>query len=295
MKRIFTYIVLLSFVACRKDTVETPDFDVQVADSPMVAGQPVRFVFSGNPNFISFYSGETGRQYEHSDRTKLSGTPSLNFLTYRQFGSQENSLQLKVSSDFKGSYTIDGIQAATWKDLTSKVVLSTGDDNTPSGNVDLSDIAAEGKPVYFAFRKYDENHPTLKPRTWTIRTFDISLLSANNVTYPVVNLTNAGWLAIDVLNATYKWSISTARLYIGGGNPNTPENEDWVITKAITLNDIPVAPDPGIPVKGIDTRADSFQYTFASPGTYKVAFVVSNQTVHGKQSQVKELTLTIAP
>lgn len=294
MKKLIIYIAIFTTVACQKQGVTTPDFEVSVQEGPLTAGKPVKFSFKGNPNFITFFSGETGKQYEYRNRTELTGIPSLNFTTYRQYGAQENSLQLMASTDFNGTYNVAGIQAATWKDLTSRAVLSTGDDNTPSGNIDLSDLVAENKPIYFAFRKHDLKN-NLKPRTWTIKTFNISLLTEKNISYPLTTLATAGWLAVDVLNETYKWSITTARLTIGAGNAGQDENDDWVITKALGIGTVPAPPDAGQPVKGIDTYATDFEYVFNEPGTYKVTFLANNQTIHGQESVVKEFSVTITP
>lgn len=277
--------------------VDAPDFDVTTSATTYKKGEPITFNISGNPDVITFYSGEQGKKYAYANRDSLSGKLLLQFSTFAQnAGTQDNSLKIMYSTDFKGAYNAAGISAATWNDLTSRFTLSSGADNVASGQVDLSSVVPMNGPVYFAFRKRDENSATQKPRGWTVRSFQLSLMSPeDNVSYPVAELTTAGWTAVDVLNTTYKWAINLTAtppsLVIGGGNLNTPANEDWVITKVLYPNAI--KPDPALAIKGVDTRLETYSYTFANPGVYKVVFVGSNMNLDGEKKVIKELELTI--
>ncbi|WP_207420359.1 DUF5017 domain-containing protein [Desertivirga brevis] len=289
-------IASLILSSCDKD-LSTPEFEVSTRSTTFKKGELITFNISGNPDVIRFYSGEQGKKYEFSRRDSLKGKLLLQFSTFAQnSGSQENSLKILYSTDFKGAYNIAGVQAATWNDVTSKAILSNGTDNVPSGQIDLTNIVPATGPVYFAFRKRDEQSATQKPRAWTIRSFQLNLLNEqDNFSYPLTDLTNAGWTAVDVLNSTYRWAINltatSPALSIGGGNINTAANEDWVITKVLYPNAI--KPDPAIPVKGVDTKVESYSYSFATPGVYKLAFVASNMTPDKQKEVVKELELTI--
>ncbi len=57
-----------------------------------------------------------------------------------------------VSNDFNGVYDTTSVKAATWTDVTSRVTLSTGADQTQSGTVDLSEFANNNKAATLAFR-----------------------------------------------------------------------------------------------------------------------------------------------
>ncbi|MVN92721.1 DUF5017 domain-containing protein [Mucilaginibacter aquatilis] len=294
IKNILPLLLLVGlFTACTKEDASTPDFDVSVSSaSNFKAGQPVIFSFNGNPDVITFYSGEANRKYENRNRNSVEGKATLQFSSFAQnSGAQLNSLTVLASNDFKGAYNVDGIKAATWTDITSRAVLSTGADNVASGVIDVSDVAPNGKPVYFAFKKRDENSALLKPRAWTIRSFSVDYQTTDNSTFNVATLANAGWAAVDVLNPTYKWNASATALTIGGGNINTPENEDWIITKVLYPNAI--NPDRGTGVKSVDARLDSYPYTFNTPGNYHVVFVASNVRLKGAKEVVKEMDITI--
>jgi Domain of unknown function (DUF5017) len=290
------HFLLLSFIfySCSYEEVSNVVFDVTTEKTAYKKGDTVKFNFIGNPDFIGFYSGEQGFDYAFKDRTVLEGKAQMQFTTYKQNGTQLNSLQLLVSTDFKNVYDKNklGIQSGKWTDITSRATLSDGADNTPSGVLDISDFASQYKQVYVAFRKMDASSPTLKPNQWTIKNFNLDVKLADGTLYPIANLSNAGWLAVDSLNSTYKWAISSTSLVCAGGNLNSPANEDWVITKALTpLN---INADRAIPVKWLDTkRTPSYTYIYNTPGTYRVVFVASNQNIYDKKEITKEMTLVV--
>ncbi|WP_315816139.1 DUF5017 domain-containing protein [Paraflavitalea speifideaquila] len=250
MKRyLLILFVAFFFTACRKDGVNRPDFDVSVENLTFHVGDTVMFTFSGNPDFLTFYPGIAGYRYDFKDRVKAAGKPILTFTSYAQkIGTQQPSLQLLASTDLNGNYTPAGIAAATWTNLTNRAVFSSGTDNTPSGDIDLSDIGNVDKNIYLAFKKHDDSSSTLKPWAWTIRSFNINLTTTeDSQVYPVTTLSASGWLAIDVRNPVYKWTVSGTALTIDGGTIDTPENEDWVITNPLNL--YAVKRDVGISLK----------------------------------------------
>ena len=122
--------LLALIVGCNKDEVAENYFTVSTEKTTYKKGEIINFNFSGNPDFISFYSGELGFNYENKDRNILNGKVELRFSTYMQSGMQLNSLQLLTSSNFNGSFTKVGLKTGTWTDITRRAVLSTGADNT---------------------------------------------------------------------------------------------------------------------------------------------------------------------
>lgn len=295
MRRIILILLIgVGIVSCVDNSVPAVDFDVQLAvqKDTFKVGDTITFNFKGNPDFISFYSGAPGFNYNYKDRNHLEGKTQLQFSSYKQNGAQLNSLRLMVSTDFNGTYTKLGLKSGTWTDITDRAVLSTGADNTPSGVVDVSDFVAPDKNVFFAFRKMDIQSATLLPNQWTIRSFNVDVKLADGTLYPNSNLSNAGWIAVDSLSSAIKWSVSSTALVCLGGKLNSAANEDWVITKALTpLN---VAPDVAIPVKWVDIkRTNSYQYIYNAVGTYQLVFVATNQNLHDVKRIEKRMTITI--
>lgn len=282
--------IIASLAACNKDlTIDPVDFSVTTDKAVYNVGDTVHFSFAGNPDIISLYTGEEGNNYEFRTRTTINGKPQLEFNSYAQYGMQVNTLQLLVSTNFSGTYSPTDVNAATWTDLTTRATLSTGANNTPSGIVDLSDILAQKKPVYLAFKYVGATGGTQK--TWTITSLVLNLLKADNSVVPVTDIAGGGWSQVDIKNPAAKWSISATQLRIAGGNATADDNEDWVITKLLYLNS--VSPDVAVPVKNITQKVESFDYVFKKPGTYKVVFLAANATGDKQESTTKEIDLTI--
>lgn len=301
-RKIFLISVLASVIfACNKNQISQVDpvsFNVTADRLTANVGDTVTFSFDGNPDFITFYSGEIGHKYANKDRLVVEGgKPTLLFATTATtVGTQQNSLKILASTDFKGVYDTlnENLLNATWIDLTDRAVLSTGADSVSSGVIDISDINPERKTIWFAFKKHDDNSATLRPWAWRIRSFNVNLYSPSDSTnYAITTLADAGWYATDIANADYKWTITGTALSIGGGGVDTPENEDWVVTNGLDLYG--VAPDVGIAVKSIDARLPSYSYAFSKAGTYTVTFLAVNQNINEKKELVKEMTITVNP
>jgi acetoin utilization deacetylase AcuC-like enzyme len=58
-------LALLGTAACNKKEVAPLHFQVTVSGYSFRAGDTVQFVFTGNPDLITFYSGEDGHRYDH--------------------------------------------------------------------------------------------------------------------------------------------------------------------------------------------------------------------------------------
>ncbi|WP_187774870.1 DUF5017 domain-containing protein [Pedobacter sp. BS3] len=72
------FLLVIIINACNKKEVAAPDFSVTLDPANTYkAGENVKFIFSGNPNNITFWSGETGKQYEFRDRVNETATTSV--------------------------------------------------------------------------------------------------------------------------------------------------------------------------------------------------------------------------
>lgn len=286
-------LIVAAFCACAKEKVTTPALEVTTTGTTFKAGDTVSFVFQGNPDNITFYSGEPGRQYEYRQRTTVDADLQIQFSTLVQFGKIYPNLQLMVSNDFSGIADVEHVKAATWKDMSAKAVFSAGQDNTPSGVVSLKEFADSSRHplIYIAFRYTDTNKPEGQNR-WVVRTFTANSVSADNVVTPMATIATAGWKAVDVKNPAFGWTITAAQLLMPNSK-NTEDNEDWVISKG--LDPTAVKPDQGVALKNISTTLPAYKYVFARPGTYRVVFEASSVRYNGEKRITRELTLTITP
>ncbi len=285
----------MALAACQKDKVEMPDFEVQTASLTYKAGDTVRFTFKGNPDNITFFSGEPGHNYEFRKRTSAANDLRVEFSTLVRSGLIYPNLQLMVSNNFNGKATIADVEAATWTDLSDRATFSTGADNTPSGVISLKEFTRPLKDsalIYVAFRYTDYKKPEGQ-NLWAIRTFSATNVSDEGIVTPLAVMSTGGWQAVDFKNPVRTWTITSAQLLLSNSSATVADNEDWVISKG--FNPWQMVPDVGTALKNISTVLDGYSYAFKKPGTYKVVFDASAVRYNGEKRLTREITLTITP
>jgi len=339
MKLLYTmlFVGMLMLTACEKTLEEKPVTFNAIStktngteSNTFKTTDTIVYQLSGTPNIVTFYSGAVGQRYEFKDRITAVGTPQLQFTSLRANGTQANSLQLLISSDFKGvvakSKNITGvvtrdtaatnanIAAAAWTDISNLAAWSAGT-ATPSGVINLNEFATQNKPVYIAF-KYKAVAGSIQNK-WTISALSVNNVLEDNTVYTQANfaasnqsITNygvntpgLGWLSIydENLNANrYGWVYTTGvgtagSLVITGAATAaaaTANAEAWAIMGPIDLRK--VTPDAGIGIKEITAVLNKYVPTTVYPaGMYTPTFVASNSTVEGTSTVVKQLPITI--
>jgi len=281
--------VILS-IACNKKTVESTGFSVTTDKASYTLADTIRFSFTGNPYYLTFYSGEPYHRYEYSDRVTADGVPQLQFTSATTTGAGNDTLHLLVSTDFSGVYDSTNIYQATWSDI--KVKLAATSATTASGVVDLSQFAAGDHPVYLAFKF---TGTAGKPqRTWTIKSVALANVLADSTTYSLLGIaeSGAGFKSVAMKAPSVAWTISTSQLQIKGGTTtSSPEAEGWVVSKPLNLKK--VLPDTGTPLKNMTTTLSSFSYMYGDTGTYKATFVAANINRYDAKSDVKDVEITV--
>ncbi len=278
---------MLLFTSCERNEVSSPDFEVTTISDTVKVGEPIVFNFKGNPNNITFYSGEVGKKFEFRNRVYAPDNKlSLRFTSLVQSG-VINNLSLLVSNDFSGIADTNAVKNAHWTNISSRAVFSTGSDNTPSGTIDFSEFSDSDLPVCMAFR-YTTDVIQAQNR-WVIRTANIESNNQTDGISSLATMATAGWLSVSFKNPTAFWTITSAQLLMAGGN--TALDDDWVISKNFEVKK--VNPDVGTPIKDITTKLSTYSYKYSTPATYQIAFVVSNITSKGLKEQVKLLKITV--
>jgi hypothetical protein len=300
----------LALFSCERQDVQAPQFDVQVDSTTYKVGQEITFKFSGNAQNIIFWSGEKGKNYAYRNRTSEKGiVQTFTFVSQAGAGTQNDNLSVLVSTDFSGTYDSTSVYKATWKDITTRAILSPTTTSAAgaskwSGLVNILDVDTLNKPVYFAF-KYKSAANGLIPRQWTITTDTITNTLADGTINKVVQGFQSTWFTgINMNDSTYQWRVSPARTSMKFGNfaqtlappAGAPANEDWAISAPIKLNTVLLV-DYGTPVTSISTLSPSsiYKYIFKTAGTYKVVFYAFNADINTKKEVVKELTIVVKP
>lgn len=300
-------LIALVIFGCKKEDVAAPDFNVTVAKNTFKLGDTVVFNLEGNPDYVSFYSGEYLNDYAYIGGRSLEiKSFDLSFQSRVANGNQANQLSVYISSDFNGKFDIASIKAGNFKDITNRFTLSTVNSvYANSGVVDLTDLAPDRtKPFYVAFRYLTKPQDAINgtQRTWTIRELALNTTTEQAKTVAIDQLT-AAWTLIEdgpILDpARSSVAASSGQLQLRGNTSadgKLVQTEVWTVSKAIDLNTITLGPDRGVPIKGIaETLPSVYRYVYTKPGTYKATFAGANERINDKKTALKEITFTITP
>lgn len=291
------YLVILavgSLFACNKELNLKPlSFDVSVNKATLATTDTAVFKFTGNPDYITYYSGEVGKRYEYRNRVTDTGTNvQLSFSTATTTHTS-GTLSLMVSDNFNGIFDSANVKSATWTDITSRATLATTTTTVASGAVSLADFAVAKKPVYIAFKYAAAAGVTQKK--WTITSLTLNHVLADK-TYTIGDMTatypSMGWKSADVSNSAINW---TSALVITGNTTaaSAVVTEDWMIMGPVDLSR--VLPDVGTPIKAVYEGMNKFPYyyKYAAAGTYKAVFVASNTNRDAQESTTKTIGITV--
>jgi hypothetical protein len=313
MNRIYQITIwnalLLLLSACSKDIPLTPgldQFNVKASSLTYNLGDTVKFSFEGNPDLISFYSGELYKQYEFKEGRDIELKDAVfSFSTaYPTITgvAQPNQFSVHASTDFNGDYTsYNHIQAATWTDITNKFTYATSGTYVPSKTFAISDLKVPGKPLYIGFKYVTKPIAVNGPaRSWYV----------NNIAM-IGNSIYGPHLLGDLISSDFKLveqkpeiaaSLSTytaTRITLSGykyADPTDPDpgTETWAISKGFNMEKIDNGPDAPFVIKGNeDSKITTFNYMYETPGVYKVHFIGANINIDGAQRKIIELTITI--
>jgi len=317
-------ILVLSFAcsiilfSCKKETVDEVDFDVTTAAKTYSLKDSVFFKMSGNPDVISFYSGEIGNNYEFRNRTsKEGGTFNFSFQSRGETlpcfdAISSGAFKVLASQNFKGTYSgtpsVDSaaLNSATWTDITSRFYLPSSSVGAAginvfynSNEVDLIDLVkTPSDPIYIAFKYAAPTTPVLGPNGITIGSLSLysSFPDGSINTFNVVPGSSASttWKIINAANPTNAWITSTSYLKFPNVTATTAYSEEWIVSNAFYPKT--ATPDKGVPIKNISNApVQKLAYKFSKVGTYNITFVASNNRDYGRKELVKQISLTITP
>ena len=303
--KIYTALLLFAIVfqSCENtEEVETPNFTVSY-EMDAKAGEPIEFSIGNAPQFLSFFSGEFGKEYKNRNRTKATGDFTVSFETSRHYqdGSSrsDGAWRFMYSTDYTGSGIAADVEAATWVNISDRVTFATARtyNKTFSGIADITDLSTD-KPVYMAIRILAEGEKTAGNRQgiFDFFSFDLTLALDETNTLQIADMDSPGFFPVNVAgensNASFDHWVARANSYrMHGGNAEYT-NDDWLITQPLNLSGA-VSPDRGEPLKTYSEKLESFTHTYTSPGTYTVTFVGRNETIYGAEETVKEFTIVV--
>ena len=318
---IILFILIIFLVSCRKNNTEDVNFTVTTSDTTFRVSDSVRFAFTGNPDVISFYSGEPGSNYDFKNRvSKEGGTFNFSFQTRVEnldgfTALASGALKVLVSTNFKGNYStsVDPLIAssadsamtnsATWTDISSRFFIpSAGTINTfyNSNEADLSDLVTSSTaPVNIAFKYAAPTTASLGSNGITIgsmllfSTFPDGTTTNFNVVPAASGGVSSIWRMVKAANVANTWAPSSTQLKYTS-TLTTAFSEDWAVSNSFFPKN--AIPDKARTLKNISNNPlVNFAFKFATPGRYKLVFVGSNNRVNEQKQAIQEITLTIKP
>lgn len=309
---------LLLLAGCDRDGVDDVEFDVEIqnrADDIRV-GDEVTFLFSGNAQYIAFFSGENGNSYANIERDSVAlSSLQMSCTVKQQYTDKEYRLKemihAYISHDFRGIYDLEHLQQATWTKISGQeynrltVPLT---ENSPteevSSTIDLMDY--KDTPFYVAFQ-YNAPKRTDVPassgngRYVVAPRVDVNPIALQKVTVEgetvVWDNASTDW-GFQVLHekttGTSNYSVNDGGLLFQPQQGKEHTDEDvivWMVSRLIRPWE--VEPDRGTAIKSTDAYLPAYSHVYSKPGTYQVTFVATNATLWNSDRTVKQLTITV--
>ena len=313
--------------SCQKELEQKLDASVQataadgwyVDDTLYVVGpSEVTFNFDGDPDMITFYSGESGHMYDRRNMTMLPTTSLTSKITVRfraQYGgSTEGKWFGYLSTDFEaltGDYETDKKmlnEEIDWIDITEQCNFpasqTDGEGGYTSAEISLDDYLDEPSITVAFLYQRDENVsvPRMEIRNFLVTSTDLDTGESSSL-YPAdvgfspfhENETGNNIYAFATSNAGGRWRsymTDPASDYMLGLHPNNNAIfRSWVISNPIDLKSR--TPDTGEAIKNIITYVNSYNYTYSEPGLYKVTFVMKNVNYRASDEEVRDVYVRV--
>ena len=310
--------LLLSFSACEDELDKKVGFSVSATSSGATTkgdtlivskSEPVTFHLEGNPDFISFFSGEAGSEYSKRNQTEIpidEITSKLNFTAFAQYGAIPNTMSVYLSTTFDGLLGAGNkkadslrIEQNDWIDITALCNLPTASNGTSDVNIPLNEYL--GKRLTIAFL-YHTQQNTLAQPTWEIRNLKIvntelktgrdSELPATSMGFSPLDMYATNALAYNSGTGAGIWGSNTARLRISSSPVGSAMNKDWMVSAPFTINSRQT--DKGVGIKTItDNVLQTYTRTYGTNGIYVVTFVASNSNFEHSAEAVKNLVIKV--
>jgi len=312
-------MILAAIPSCvQQDIVGEVDFSVTL-DSANVfrIGEPVRFNFTGDADYIVFYSGETGHEFCYKDRTDIPVEDieeldmTLQIMTKWGMG---NAFDIFITDRFEGlngndveadrKYVRDLVESGMdgWYNLGYK----EGEES--SWTYSYHDVLDYSRKFSLAFHWHPERLGGLKSQgTYYVNgTIDMksnegltNTISLNDLDFDtiMVNEEDPGYMRNIRGDTTSIGTICFTDSHYnikfeGCSGAFIPYNlEGWAISKPVSLNTIPS--DTGQQIKNMMNPIFSYTYIYDEPGTYEAVFFGVNDNYQGSSSKMVKVKVIV--
>ena len=316
-------IMIIGLHSCSNESADIPDFAVSLGMEQVIEmkgdtfvckkNEMIKFVLSGNPDMLTYYSGKAGSEYKYRDRTISPGIPKMQFTTQEKNGEVvKDVIHVYVSTTFPGITNDEETDRENirnmsyWKEITELCELPNKKNTTSTSPwIDLTEYKTE--PFYLAFR-FLQTKAAGKEANWTFS--NLKIVNETETTQSVLGTFGTIGLTAFDMNADHdpyladagdtdknnkRWdlkSLGSNKIMVGGSSGNTIDNDDWVISSSLELNKC--EPDRGVAIKGMsDAILTEQTEMYEETGKYVVTFVGINSKFETRKEQVREIYLEI--
>jgi len=316
MKRIITAMLTLAIsLSCSQNLLS--DLNSRITLDPSntyKVGEPVTFNIDGVPDGLVFYSGENGHQFKYRNRAVVPFEDITGIILdgriQPRFG-VAGGLDIYVSKDW--NWTLSGQD-----ELSDRATVQRMFDNGMPGwdKIEWTEAASKEWGAYgIDLAPYAENfaiafhwHPTSNEKTVSQRTYwvDGSIsVKMNGVDPSSMNLRDLEVLSVNLSgkpeeaykynkgNGSVIYNNNAAQLVFQGvaATDLDYDIDAWVFSRPMSLNS--VQPDRCEVLKSFTSTVTSYSYTYDKPGSYEATFVSYNETIQGRNEQVKKIRVTV--
>ena len=326
-KHIILAAVAVFAAACSQQSIVVPvDFEVSLdPDNVYRPGHAIHFKFTGDADYMVFYSGETGHEYRYRDRTSVPldevNSVKMNIEYTMLWNSLKRGLDVYISNS--GERVLSGEDGEAdraairgmvagglegWTDLEYAKI--EGEHNVPvTAEYDLTDymdnfsLAFHWHPNTYNFTKNQTTYHINGDIEMSFGDDNSVTTKLNDVAFDliVMNEQDPPYLGKNPLKRGDTTSIATAHFdnalyainFEGASQTFLDYEIDvWCISRPMPLNT--VLKDTGTHIKNMMNPIYDYEYTYDKPGTYKAVFYGVNDNYQGRTEAVREVTVVIA-
>jgi hypothetical protein len=280
------------FISCNNDMLVEPTASFTPDSLEFKAGSEIVFRYTGDCDYITFWSGEEGSIFENRHRIEIPvDSAYFQFNNHTAFGNvdQTRPISVFVSNTFKGNFSWEGIYDITTKWDTVTPANTPNHTNSiniayPSGKIDITKY--KDSPFFIAFKFVSDSLPGT---TRHVRITDFEVYAYTQLgLIKSTTIFNAGFKAVNIMGDG-NWTSTTTQLNIRGTSQQ--KEEDWFITKELVLSR--VNSDKGLAIKTLANNMADFRYVYSKPGVYKATLEISNSRYGKQKTDYQDFTFTV--
>jgi hypothetical protein len=292
-----TKIIILIFsmaiflISCNNDVLIEPTATFTPDSLEFKAGSEIVFRYSGDGDYVTFWSGEEGQIFENRHRIEVPvDSAYFQFNNYTAFGNtaQPRPISVYISNSFKGNYSELGIYdiSTTWDTITPSNTPNYAASlvAVPSGKINITKY--KDAPFFIAF-KFVSDSMSGSARQVRIKDFEINAYTKAGLIKSNI-LSTFGFKPVNIKGPGV-WTQTAVQLDIRGTAQKW--EEDWYITKELVLNR--VNSDKGLAIKTLADNMADFRYIYTKPGVYNARIEISNSRYGKQKTDYQDFTFTV--